>query len=242
MARILDLVNLAGLEDRYPNQLSGGQQQRVALARSLVVEPSILLLDEPLSNLDAKLRERMRWELKDLQRRTGITFVYVTHDQSEAMALSDRIAVMHQGQLQQYGRPRDVYARPANRTVADFMGLVNLVAGRVVRAAGDESMVAVGGRHAIRVALPPGAREGQPVQLAIRPESVQLTPAADGPGESDAIRAKVVEVTFLGNLTDCHVTLDDGTRVRVQAGPGEALEVGQRVHVRFDSQLCTVFY
>ncbi|HEU5319742.1 MAG TPA: ABC transporter ATP-binding protein, partial [Methylomirabilota bacterium] len=99
VARVLELVNLGGLERRYPSQLSGGQQQRVALARSLVVEPGILLLDEPLSNLDAKLRERMRWELKDLQRRTGITFVYVTHDQSEAMALSDRIAVMHQGEV-----------------------------------------------------------------------------------------------------------------------------------------------
>src|SRR5262249_27210063 len=126
VGRILEAVNLAGLEHRYPNQLSGGQQQRVALARSLVVEPSNLLLDQPLSNLDAKLRERMRWELKDLQKRTGITFVYVTHDQSEAMALSDRIAVMHQGRLQQCGPPREVYARPANRTVADFMGLVNL--------------------------------------------------------------------------------------------------------------------
>ena len=130
---MLELVNLAGLDARYPNELSGGQQQRVALARSLVVEPAILLLDEPLSNLDAKLRERMRWELKDVQRRTGITFVYVTHDQSEALALSDRIAVMHQGELQQYGAPREVYTRPANRTVADFMGLVNLIPARVRR-------------------------------------------------------------------------------------------------------------
>jgi iron(III) transport system ATP-binding protein len=121
VARVLELVNLAGLEGRYPSELSGGQQQRVALARSLVVEPDILLLDEPLSNLDAKLRERMRWELKELQRRTGITFVYVTHDQSEAMALSDRIAVMHGGEIMQLGAPRLVYTRPANKTVADFM-------------------------------------------------------------------------------------------------------------------------
>ena len=121
----------AGLEDRYPNELSGGQQQRVALARSLVVEPGILLLDEPLSNLDAKLRERMRSELKELQRRTGITFVYVTHDQAEALALSDQIAVMNSGRLQQFGTPLEVYARPANRMVADFMGLVNLVPGEV---------------------------------------------------------------------------------------------------------------
>src|ERR687897_2684252 len=137
VARVLELVNLAGLERRYPSELSGGQQQRVALARSLVVEPGILLLDEPLSNLDAKLRERMRWELKDLQRRTGITFVYVTHDQSEAMALSDRIAVLHQGEVVQVGAPREVYAHPASKVVADFMGLVNLVPARVVRAEGD---------------------------------------------------------------------------------------------------------
>jgi iron(III) transport system ATP-binding protein len=132
MEETLALVNLTGLEQRYPNELSGGQQQRVALARSLVVEPEILLLDEPLSNLDAKLRERMRGELKQLQRRTGITFVYVTHDQAEALALSDMIAVMHGGRLQQYGSPYEVYARPANRIVAYFMGLVNLVPGRVV--------------------------------------------------------------------------------------------------------------
>jgi iron(III) transport system ATP-binding protein len=134
VGRVLELVNLAGLDRRYPSQLSGGQQQRVALARSLVVEPGILLLDEPLSNLDAKLRERMRWELKELQRRTGITFVYVTHDQSEAMALSDRIAVMHAGEIMQVGVPRAVYARPVNKVLADFMGLVNLISGRVVRA------------------------------------------------------------------------------------------------------------
>ncbi len=128
----LALVNLTGLEQRYPNELSGGQQQRVALARSLVVEPEILLLDEPLSNLDAKLREQMRVELKRLQRRTGITFVYVTHDQAEALALSDHVAVIHGGRLQQYGTPQDVYARPANRVVADFMGLVNLVPAKVI--------------------------------------------------------------------------------------------------------------
>src|SRR5437764_5731420 len=129
VADTLALVNLAGLESRYPNELSGGQQQRVAFARSLVVEPDILLLDEPLSNLDAKLRERMRTELKELQRRTGITFVYVTHDQAEALALSDQIAVMSSGRVQQFGSPFEVYSRPQNRLVADFMGLVNLVPG-----------------------------------------------------------------------------------------------------------------
>jgi iron(III) transport system ATP-binding protein len=243
VARVLELVNLAGLEGRYPNELSGGQQQRVALARSLVVEPDILLLDEPLSNLDAKLRERMRWELKDLQRRTGITFVYVTHDQSEAMALSDRIAVMHEGEIAQVGTPRDVYTRPASKTVADFMGLVNLIPGRVVRAAGDESLIAVGGEYPISAVLPEGAVSGQAVQVAIRPESLRLTPpapasTADGPG---AVPAKVADVTFLGNIIDCHVTLDDGTRIRVQIDSGQTLEVGQVVGVRFDSRQSSVF-
>jgi iron(III) transport system ATP-binding protein len=242
VARVLELVNLAGLDRRYPSQLSGGQQQRVALARSLVVEPSILLLDEPLSNLDAKLRERMRWELKDLQRRTGIVFVYVTHDQSEAMALSDRIAVMHQGELMQVGRPREVYTRPASKTVADFMGLVNLIPGRVLRARGEDSLVEVGGAHALAVGLPAELGEGRSVQVAIRPESLRLTPLAGGPAPAPGIvPARITDVTFLGNLTDCHVTLDDGTRVRVQAGPGDALEVGQPIGLRFDTSSATVF-
>ena len=240
VARVLELVNLAGLEGRYPSELSGGQQQRVALARSLVVEPDILLLDEPLSNLDAKLRERMRWELKELQRRTGITFVYVTHDQSEAMALSDRIAVMHGGEIMQLGAPRLVYTRPANKTVADFMGLVNLLPAQVVTFAGDDSVVAVGGEHPIAVALPPGTVAGQTVQVAVRPESVRLIPlsAAGTPG---VVPGKIAEVTFLGNIIDCYVTLDDGTRIRAQVDSGRVLEVGQAVGVEFDSRQASVF-
>ena len=242
VARVLELVNLAGLEGRYSSQLSGGQQQRVALARSLVVEPEILLLDEPLSNLDAKLRERMRWELQELQRRTGITFVYVTHDQSEAMVLSDRIAVMHGGELAQLGVPREVYTHPASKTVADFMGLVNLIPGRVVRAAGEQSVVAIGGEHAITVALPPGSVDGQAVEVSIRPESLLLTALAPGsPPPPGTVPGKIADVTFLGNLIDCHVTLDDATRVRVQAAAGSVLEVGQRVGVIFESGASTVF-
>ena len=238
VGRVLELVNLGGLDRRYPNELSGGQQQRVALARSLVVEPQILLLDEPLSNLDAKLRERMRWELKELQRRTGITFVYVTHDQSEAMALSDRIAVLHLGEVMQVGAPREVYQSPANKVVADFMGLVNLIPARVVRAAGDGSVVAIGGNHELGVALAPTATAGQSVLVAVRPENVRLS-AAGAMGE--AVAAKVADVTFLGNLSDGHVLLDDGTRVRVQLDAAETFEVGQRVSVRFAPGACTVF-
>jgi iron(III) transport system ATP-binding protein len=242
VGRVLELVGLAGLDARYPAQLSGGQQQRVALARSLVVEPGILLLDEPLSNLDAKLRERMRWELKDLQRRTGITFVYVTHDQAEAMALSDRIAVLHAGELLQYGPPREVYARPASRTVADFMGLVNLLPGRVLRA-GAEGSVAVAGRP-LALPLPAGLAACDRVDVAIRPEHVGVAPGAGlaGPaGATGELPATVVELTFLGSLVDCHLTLEDGTRVRAQGAALDGLRPGEGVRVRFDSPHCTVF-
>jgi iron(III) transport system ATP-binding protein len=240
VAEALDMVHLTGLEDRYPNQLSGGQQQRVALARSLVMEPHILLLDEPLSHLDAKLRERMRWELKELQRRTAITFVYVTHDQSEAMALSDRIAVMHMGELVQYGSPREIYAHPANRTVADFMGLVNLVPGHVLGGVGNDGVVALGGDHRLRLPIPAGIREGMTVQVAIRPENIALT-GSPGRDVADLLPVRVVASTFLGNLADYQVDLNDGTRLRVQSHPLEIYDVGQRIYARLDGSQCTVF-
>src|SRR5262245_42137924 len=191
----LALVNLAGLEQRYPNELSGGQQQRVGLARSLVVEPEILLLDEPLSNLDAKLRERMRTELKELQRRTGITFVYVTHDQSEALALSDRIAVMQLGRLQQFGTPLEVYTKPANRMVADFMGLVNLVPGKVRAVRNGVSTIEIAGDLMIDVAALDGMSAGESVDISIRPENIRLrAPAAAGKA------ATISNHVFLGNI------------------------------------------
>jgi iron(III) transport system ATP-binding protein len=242
VARMLELVNLAGLERRFPAELSGGQQQRVALARSLVVEPKILLLDEPLSNLDAKLRERMRWELKDLQRRTGITFVYVTHDQAEAMALSDRIAVLHGGALLQDGAPREVYSHPASREVADFMGLVNLLPGRVVDTLAEGCLVSVAGVESIRLQGSPALRSGAAVQVAIRPESLRLAPDATGAGTgAGVLHGKVADLTFLGNVVDCHVVLDDGTRIRVQAAPDVLLQVGQTLRIAYDPDACTVF-
>ncbi len=234
--RMLALVNLAGLGDRYPASLSGGQQQRVALARSLVVEPDILLLDEPLSNLDAKLRERMRGELKALQRRTGITFVYVTHDQAEALALSDQIAVMHRGRLMQFGTPREVYARPANRTVADFMGLINLLPARVEAAAAGAAMIAAGPLR-LRLAVPPGIATGARVMLGVRPEAVALGAA----GGVDAIAGRVEEQVYLGNLSEYRIALADGTRLRVQA-PAEAdFPVGAAVALAIDAASCNLF-
>jgi iron(III) transport system ATP-binding protein len=235
----LALVNLSGFESRLPGALSGGQQQRVALARSLVVEPRVLLLDEPLSNLDAKLRERMRTELKQLQRRTGITFVYVTHDQAEAMALSDRIAVMHGGRLEQLGTPQEVYARPASRVVADFMGLVNLVPATAVTVDAGRGRVRLGTGWMTDVGLPTGVAAGQPVEIAIRPESIRLRPWAEaGPAGQ---RATVADCTFLGSIIEYHVALADGTMLRVQAHPRQQLAPGEAVAVEIDAGQCTVF-
>src|SRR6185295_10361821 len=164
-----------------------------------VVDPPFLHLDEPLSNLDAKLRELMRWELKDLQRRTGITFVYVTHDQAEAMALSDRIAVLQGGVLLQTGSPREVYARPASREVADFMGLVNLLPARVVRVDSGEGLISVAGSEPVPMALggTPPARSA--VQVVIRPESLRLAVGGADSGDAPAgiLRGKVSDITFL---------------------------------------------
>src|SRR5262249_37005336 len=235
VAAALAQVNLAGLEDRLPGQLSGGQQQRVALARSLVVEPDILLLDEPLSNLDAKLRERMRTELKELQRRTGITFVYVTHDQAEALALSDQIAVMHSGRLQQFGSPDEVYSRPRNRVVADFMGHVNFLAGKME----PGGLVRLGGGEPVTLAAPSAIAPGTPVGLAVRPEDVSLGPA--GGQANKAMTARVAVRTFLGNINEYFVTLSSGEAVRAQTPPKLNFTVGDTVAVSFDVANISVF-
>ncbi|HLQ93024.1 MAG TPA: ABC transporter ATP-binding protein [Xanthobacteraceae bacterium] len=233
----LALVNLSGLEARYPNELSGGQQQRVALARSLVVEPDILLLDEPLSNLDAKLRERMRTELKELQRRTGITFVYVTHDQAEALALSDHIAVMSAGRVQQFGSPFDVYAHPSNRMVADFMGLVNLVPGTVRAVANGRGTVAVADDLTFDVAAPAGLAAGDRVDVAIRPENIRL----EAPGAAGGVTAKLTNHVFLGNISEYYVTFPSGPVLRVQTHPLQRMNVGDDVSVVVDALQCSAF-
>ena len=239
VAKALALVNLSGLESRLPSELSGGQQQRVALARSLVVEPEILLLDEPLSNLDAKLRERMRGELKELQRRTGITFVYVTHDQAEALALSDQIAVMHGGMLQQFGTPQEVYARPANRIVADFMGLVNLLPGRLESAANGEARVVTAGGFRLTLALPKGMSQGAEVEVAIRPENISLAPEASA--SSSAGHGTIRDQTFLGNLNEYFISLGGGEELRVQTHPSQQFAIGERVAVSVAAEHCNLF-
>jgi iron(III) transport system ATP-binding protein len=233
----LALVNLAGLGTRYPSELSGGQQQRVALARSLVVEPDILLLDEPLSNLDAKLRERMRSELKELQRRTGITFVYVTHDQAEALALSDQIAVMNLGRVQQYGTPFDVYAHPANRMVADFMGLINLVPGHVRERNGAGGVVAIAPEYAVQVDALGACAPGDAVEVAIRPENIRLGAATAPAG----VPAEISNHIFLGNLSEYYAKLPSGLTLRVQTHPLQRFAVGDACKIEIDASRCSVF-
>jgi iron(III) transport system ATP-binding protein len=225
LEQVLAMVSLEGLEHRHPAQLSGGQQQRVALARSLVVEPSILLLDEPLSNLDAKLRERMRSELKSLQRRTGITFVYVTHDQAEAMALSDRIVVFHNGTVQQVGSPRELYERPVNLFVADFMGQVNKISGTVVAREGAAVVIGVG-EHRL-TALAPADLAGPTVIVAIRPEAFSFLPDS-GSGGSNRLKGVVMEATFLGNIVDYRVEIG-AVILKVQGERRSFREVGSEV-------------
>ena len=232
--QVLAAMGLDGLEGRHLSELSGGQQQRVALARSLVVEPSILLLDEPLSNLDAKLRERMRSELKSLQRRTGITFVYVTHDQAEAMALSDRIAVFHGGTVQQVGAPRDVYERPANLFVADFMGLVNKLPGVVAGRNGATVVVEVGG-HRLDAVVGHQAVAGTSVTLAIRPEAIRFGEGEEG--QVNRLRGVVTEATFLGSVVDYLVDVG-GATLRVQGERRDFRPAGSEVALNVPTAEC----
>jgi iron(III) transport system ATP-binding protein len=174
VAKAMELVELTGLENRAPNALSGGQQQRVALARALVMEPKVLLMDEPLSNLDAKLREQMRTEIRLIQKRLGITSVYVTHDQVEAMTLSDRIVVMNEGKIEQIGPPTEIYRRPQTRFVADFIGRANFVEA-TVREVLDGQLVVDALGTTMTVPAPTGAfKEGQPATIVVRPEMVEI--------------------------------------------------------------------
>jgi ABC-type Fe3+/spermidine/putrescine transport system ATPase subunit len=188
----LTLVGLAGVEQKYPAQLSGGQQQRVALARALVVEPEVLLLDEPLSNLDAKLRVRVRKEIRRLQQQLGKTTIYVTHDQEEALAISDRIAVMDQGRILQVGTPVEIYRRPAHRFVADFVGLANFVQAEVL---GPGRVRTCGVVLRIDGPAPSGSR----VLLMLRPEAIQLR-AHTGEQRENVIRGQITGMSFLGTL------------------------------------------
>ncbi|HEU4674312.1 MAG TPA: ABC transporter ATP-binding protein [Candidatus Limnocylindrales bacterium] len=238
----LRMVRLDQQADRYPRQLSGGQQQRVGLARALAYEPSVLLLDEPLSNLDAKLREEMRFEIKELQTRFGITAVYVTHDQSEALALSDRVAVMNAGVIEQIGPPEEIYGEPRSAFVADFIGLSNFLSGRLQTTEGGMSQVDVGGRPVVARSSP-DTTPGDEVLVFVRPNEITLAPRDDdpttGPAEgTNAFRATVEQATYLGDRIDYRIRLTSGDLVRVQSE--DRRDEGARVVIRFPADRARV--
>jgi len=245
VAAVLELVGLAGLEARPATLLSGGQMQRLALCRALVYEPDLLLLDEPFSNLDAKLREQMRVELKLLQRRLGVTVLFVTHDQIEALSLSDRVAVMQGGRVEQVGAPRELYERPASAFVRDFLGQTVILRGAVKEVAGETVAVSLDGVLAgatLRGRLPADAAlaSGAAVQLAIRPEDIEVTLAAGEP-EGHALTGTIETLLFVGDRYEARVTLGGEQRVLLLLSRGGAWREGQRVRLGLPPDLVSVW-
>jgi iron(III) transport system ATP-binding protein len=236
---VLALVGLSGYEHQFSGQLSGGEQQRVALARAIVIRPRVLLFDEPLSNLDAKLRVQMRTEIRDLQRTLAITTIYVTHDQEEAMAVSDRIAVMSQGSVVQEGTAEDLYYRPASEFVATFVGRVNLVPGTVIERSGDTVTVAALGTTLRAGTGNSAVANGAVVKLVMRPEVLELVDVEDGD-----FRADVVSRTFLGEKTEYLLRCGDVelqcVRHNAGAGADSAIREGAAVGVRVAASAVTV--
>lgn len=232
----LHLVRMEGFERRYPSQLSGGQQQRIALARSISVHPDVLLLDEPLSNLDAKLRAEMRSELKGLQRELGVTAIYVTHDQKEALAMADRMAVMNNGKVLQVGTPTELYRRPKSRFVAEFLGDANVFDGRIVRvyADGVEVDVSFGKLHCSRPDFP--VQAGEPVLVMVRPEAVSVGTGDEGRGTGiNIFNAHIAKATYLGEVTQLVLNLKETT---VKAMQWRALDGGLKDEetIRFSAE------
>jgi putrescine transport system ATP-binding protein len=242
VADMLALVRLETFGRRRPHQLSGGQRQRVALARSLVKRPRLLLLDEPMAALDKKLRGETRFELMELQRRLGLTFIIVTHDQSEAMTVADRIAVMDRGRLMQVAPPAEIYERPNSRWVADFLGEVNLFEGRL----GDDGLSVEGtaaGR--VRVAAQAGAEPGQVVWAAVRPEKLRIAAAPQSAGDDNSVPATVVDVAYLGDTSLYKLRIRDGSQVKAAVaniGPpaASALAVDQQVWLSWPREAAIV--
>ena len=233
VAEALELVQISHLADRKPNELSGGQQQRVALARAFVIEPSVLLMDEPLSNLDAKLRVQMRSVIKKLQRRLGITTIYVTHDQEEALAISDRIAVMKDGNIMQIGTPNEIYAKPQNPFVAGFIGVSNFLECQVATQGGVATVTIAG---------------EQPFQVPVRKEYTGAGMISARPEQlffsQEGMAGKILFSTFLGDFIEYEVELDNGQNLIVNEYTKDTTDVhtdGERVHLRFDPERISLY-
>jgi spermidine/putrescine transport system ATP-binding protein len=229
---MLKLVRMEELRDRRTSQISGGQQQRVALARALAPSPKVLLLDEPLSALDYKLRKDMQIELKRMQLETGITFIFVTHDQEEALTMSDRVAVMSKGKILQIGSPAEIYEHPTERFVADFIGETNFIEAEVTQRIGGDGQIRLPSGVVIQHALADNAGVGAKVTLAVRPERIELV----RPGTEAHLAGKVENIVYFGTDTTFHVTLDTGeavtVRVQNRRGHQEVLKSGDAVALR----------
>jgi len=242
VTEVLESVGLSGLGRRFPGQLSGGQQQRVALARALVRNPKVLLLDEPLSNLDAKLRERMRFEIKSLVRRMHMTSVYVTHDQAEAMVISDRIAVMDTGNIVQIGTPEEIYKKPANRFVADFIGTTNFIPGEISEVLRDRSLASIqtefGQRLLCTIHEFDTILQNKKVHISIRPEDIEIftNPVQD---RDNLFRGIIMHRAYLGNFLQFFVNVDS-TTIRVQAPYDIRAKEGEELFLFLNPEKCVI--
>jgi spermidine/putrescine transport system ATP-binding protein len=247
VAEALEMVRLPHIEQRKPAELSGGQQQRVALARALVNRPAVLLLDEPLGALDLKLRKAMQLELKRLNREVGATFIYVTHDQEEALTMSDRIAVMNEGRILQLGTPTEIYEHPRNRFVADFIGQTNFLEGTLIRVDGTTAEVEIPGSGVVRGRVPPGETPSASPTVAVRPERVAL--AADLgtggiPADWNTLSGTVADVIYLGTHSQIVVALPNGGAIVVhrqnRSGGDAGPQPGENARVAFDPASATI--
>lgn len=229
---VLEIVNMQGFEMRYPHELSGGQQQRVALARAVVVEPETLLLDEPLSNLDANLREQMRFEIRRVHDRTKIATVYVTHDQSEALVIADRIAVMNKGVIEQTGTPREIYEQPQSKFVASFIGGANCLPVQVVA----PGLVRCGGLQ-FRASSAASLQVGQDVVLCIRPHAVKVHRTGAGAGANFAA-GRLLQQAYLGDLQDIRIALPGGEQLRALTPSGKPYQLGEELYLELPFEQC----
>jgi len=239
VTRVLDLVQMEGLSARMATQLSGGQQQRVALARALVSEPDLLLLDEPLSNLDAQLREEMRVEIRRIQKSLGLTTIYVTHDQAEALSMSDQIALLRRGKIIQLGGPRDLYEKPTDLFASGFIGTSNQIPGTVANAAspGAVGTVLIEGKPLVCVIVDGSPQDGA-VTVSVRPEDVELN--LNGADASGGWKGVVRQVIYFGDSMNCEIDFA-GTLLRARLHPSSNLHDGQEVTVNFKSGRCVAF-
>jgi ABC-type Fe3+/spermidine/putrescine transport system ATPase subunit len=243
VARALDMVRLPGVAKKLPSELSGGQQQRIALARAIVIEPDVLLLDEPLSALDANLREEMRTELKLIQRKIGITTIFVTHDQGEALAMSDLVVVMNAGRIEQRGAPSEVYEHPASEFVANFLGNANFLDGKVLSVAGGEIrlQLAGGASMAVRGGAVHSVSVGDKVRAVVRAEKIAVIHADGVPEANAGLTGRIVDVDYLGALARYDIELADGQRLRALSSLRErAHAAGEAVRLAIAPEHCRI--